>query len=595
MFDIETDKEKQAFRKKMDQQMNAIEMIFISYLKPFLNGQFIEGAKFVSQGLLEEIDFLVDKRKSRLFKLLFDNNKKAFSFFGKETFKSLEKMPKSFFFQKKSVGDVFWAELNQWNMVNTASRVTQVSQKSKTILRDIIQNGMNEGLSHKEIAKKMRETGRITSPIRARTIALTETHTASVKAVDSAIKSTRIKMNKEWISSIDKRTRPWHLEVSGTVIPEDEMFIVKGVPMKRPGDPRGGSVNTVNCRCVLIYKPIRVAKPIHPVSPQRAKPSWMNTEGGEIFKSKVNANLYNKSLTNYLKEDLSTRNNITELLVKDSPHVYDIFGDWKHSAQGVGPAFLKAIAKRIERKKPKVYVDKGLLLDVKKGDDALIVRSYRRKKGEKTLIDQRIYIGTSKEDIKKQYIKMRALQQAIYKQEKIKNLLLYRGIGGKAGERLAKEIKEIIKSEKSNWEAAIFEMTNDGLSGYSLEKSVAISWGKGVDGVTISRNIDRKDVLFSIDTLEGNYFPSEKELIVLDGVQKYKLRDLDFKDKPKLKGKSYSYKSVYKKFGTEFLNAATDDWLRALRLTKKGDRKSLKELREMEDTKLKPIRIRGLD
>ena len=64
-------------------------------------------------------------------------------------------------------------------------------------------------------------------------------------------------LQKQWVSTSDDRTRSHHSAMNGTKIQMDEDFVVnvKGISynMARPSDPRGGAVNVVNCRCVLLY------------------------------------------------------------------------------------------------------------------------------------------------------------------------------------------------------------------------------------------------------------------------------------------------------------------------------------------------------
>jgi Phage Mu protein F like protein len=57
---------------------------------------------------------------------------------------------------------------------------------------------------------------------------------------------------KRWVAHHDRRTRPTHLSVSGTTIPQSQDFIVGGAAMAYPGDPKGPTKETANCRCVLV-------------------------------------------------------------------------------------------------------------------------------------------------------------------------------------------------------------------------------------------------------------------------------------------------------------------------------------------------------
>lgn len=88
---------------------------------------------------------------------------------------------------------------------------------------------------------------------RALLIAQNEANTAYNHAdYENARKSG--KQYKTWIAEIDDKTREWHLEVDGTRIPIDELFIVGGEQMRYPHDYNASSQNIINCRCVCRYE-----------------------------------------------------------------------------------------------------------------------------------------------------------------------------------------------------------------------------------------------------------------------------------------------------------------------------------------------------
>lgn len=65
---------------------------------------------------------------------------------------------------------------------------------------------------------------------------------------------------KEWMATGDDRTRPSHMDAWGAYsrggrvgpIPINDMFQVGGKDMAYPGDPAGGTAETVNCRCAIL-------------------------------------------------------------------------------------------------------------------------------------------------------------------------------------------------------------------------------------------------------------------------------------------------------------------------------------------------------
>lgn len=59
---------------------------------------------------------------------------------------------------------------------------------------------------------------------------------------------------KIWKSRHDDRVRPTHVELNGQSAPFNGHFIVDGVPIRYPGDPKAPIDLTAGCRCHLNYK-----------------------------------------------------------------------------------------------------------------------------------------------------------------------------------------------------------------------------------------------------------------------------------------------------------------------------------------------------
>ena len=145
----------------------------------------------------------------------------------------------------------------------TATKVTQVTETTKRQIRQAIKKGIADGLSIAEIGKLIRQNKSF-APYRSTMIARTETHSAMNYANFEISKS--IGLNnpvKQWRSALDVRTRAWHRNMNGTVVPRDEMFKVT-TPiagggftenrMNYTGDyENGGALNVINCRCFTLY------------------------------------------------------------------------------------------------------------------------------------------------------------------------------------------------------------------------------------------------------------------------------------------------------------------------------------------------------
>lgn len=126
-------------------------------------------------------------------------------------------------------------------------------------LKGIIQTGINEDLTRREIAQSLQKELKFT-PKRARRIARTETHGAMSYASERRAKEISedldMPMLKQWIPVSDGRTRSAHSRMGAVEpIPIDQMFTVGGEKMSRPGDIKASAANRINCRCILRYIP----------------------------------------------------------------------------------------------------------------------------------------------------------------------------------------------------------------------------------------------------------------------------------------------------------------------------------------------------
>lgn len=138
---------------------------------------------------------------------------------------------------------------------NTGQNIVGINQTTRKHISKIVTVNLAENLGVAQIAKEIRKEGdsRFTR-LRSATIARTETHNASSFANHRIAQSMNIPdQKKQWVATLDNRSRDTHLAMNGKTVPIDEDFIVGGRPMGYPSDPRGGASNVINCRCVVIY------------------------------------------------------------------------------------------------------------------------------------------------------------------------------------------------------------------------------------------------------------------------------------------------------------------------------------------------------
>lgn len=154
-------------------------------------------------------------------------------------------------------------------------KVTKVTETTKNQIRAIVKRGVEEKLSHKQIAQLiLAETDSIKTKQRALTIARTENAVGSNKGAIYAGKTSGLVLYKKWIArSVDGKTREAHLGmVDSTPIPMDAFFSVGGEKMSHPcdGSNGAGAGNIVNCRCVISLVP--ASRVINPVINKPVKP-----------------------------------------------------------------------------------------------------------------------------------------------------------------------------------------------------------------------------------------------------------------------------------------------------------------------------------
>lgn len=144
--------------------------------------------------------------------------------------------------------------LNQY----VAEQITDVQTTTKKETRKIVATGLQEHATTDDIARSLKgkyrewygESGVSFDASRAYTIARTEVHSLAGFAQHEAAAQTGVLLYKEWVSTMDGRTRDSHMAMNGETVPMDEPY---SNGLMQPGDPDGDPGQTVNCRCNEIY------------------------------------------------------------------------------------------------------------------------------------------------------------------------------------------------------------------------------------------------------------------------------------------------------------------------------------------------------
>lgn len=142
-------------------------------------------------------------------------------------------------------GRVLQAKINAgkvkaWNMKNVQS-----------VMMQGIMQGESVGQIATRLSKAVGETNRKVAIRNARTMITGIQNGGRIDSYDRAI-SMGIEMQKQWLATLDNRTRHWHRELDGVAVDNDKPFENEYGEIMYPGDPDADPANIYNCRCTLI-------------------------------------------------------------------------------------------------------------------------------------------------------------------------------------------------------------------------------------------------------------------------------------------------------------------------------------------------------
>lgn len=139
-----------------------------------------------------------------------------------------------------------------------AQNMVSVESEVKERVRSILQDVAEDGGGVDDATAALRDQVDELSTNHSRTVARTESLSSARHGSQALAESTDAIGGKEWMSTDDGRTRPWHAAMDGEIVPKEEDFIVpsgwQGEPHYQPADyPRSafvvGDDQPFNCRC----------------------------------------------------------------------------------------------------------------------------------------------------------------------------------------------------------------------------------------------------------------------------------------------------------------------------------------------------------
>lgn len=150
--------------------------------------------------------------------------------------------------------------VSEWVLKNAGTKIRSVRESLIKEIIKIISEGFEDRLTLQELTSELKK--RIKAPgfyrWQALRIARTETTAAANLGALKAGDDSGVLYEKEWISSIDKRTRRKprdeydHVEMDGVTVDDGKDFDVQGDALRFPGAPEGDASNVINCRCTVV-------------------------------------------------------------------------------------------------------------------------------------------------------------------------------------------------------------------------------------------------------------------------------------------------------------------------------------------------------
>jgi hypothetical protein len=167
----------------------------------------------------------------------------------------------------ESMRERYWSEVHAWIQKEGAEAVRRIHRTTRDKIKTLVDEGLSEGASNREIAKDLRDTSRAVTAYRSKVIAKTETHNAACFATDRAVAATGVEVEREWSAVRDARTRITHILANGQRRRQNRPFDVGGDKLDHPGDRKGRAANVVHCRCVLLYHTVDADTAAQPALP----------------------------------------------------------------------------------------------------------------------------------------------------------------------------------------------------------------------------------------------------------------------------------------------------------------------------------------
>ena len=155
----------------------------------------------------------------------------------------------------------FGPDVLTYLLQQAGQNITQINATTLAQIQSELSDGVAAGESIPALAKRIDNLYlEQIIPNRSKTIARTETTSASNYGSIQAAKQSGLTLTKVWLATPDSRTREDHAEADGQEVGIDEAFEVGGEQLAYPGDPAGSASNIISCRCTTFYNRVKAAE-----------------------------------------------------------------------------------------------------------------------------------------------------------------------------------------------------------------------------------------------------------------------------------------------------------------------------------------------
>mgnify|MGYP006219977789 FL=1 len=142
--------------------------------------------------------------------------------------------------------------LQLWN-----ESVVNITNSTGTNIMAVVERGLNNGLSTREIANNLLEEDQsgIFTLGRANRIARTEATRVvnqSTSASYQTLVQNGIQVKKQWLTARDEDVRTTHKELEGVIVGANEEFVTSDLDTASSPASFTKASNNINCRCTII-------------------------------------------------------------------------------------------------------------------------------------------------------------------------------------------------------------------------------------------------------------------------------------------------------------------------------------------------------